>query len=174
MRVAVIGTGRYPRAAVVAEANRAAAAGHRVIALVSRPDEEHDGGFDPAVEVRHDEHALVRTRASAFCRRAFVKFPIRLLRRLQVPPFRRVFGKAVAEYRRWVSEPIEIRCNRADRALRRRLLTDTLARRVAAWEPDLVVLLNVEAIALADAFLPWMEEHRTGVAYAYAEPVEAR
>jgi hypothetical protein len=171
MRVAVIGMGKYPRAAIVQEANRAAAAGEDVLALVTRPDEEHDGDFHPAVEVRYDAHALARVRGSATARMLFVKGPARILRRLQIGPLHRPVGKALTVYRRLISQRIDIHWNAKDRALRARLLTEVSAEQVPAWEPDLVVLLNVEAIALADAFLPWMEEHGTAVAFAYAEPV---
>ena len=173
MRVAIIGTGKYPRAAVVQEANRAAADGHDVLALVGRPDEEFDAGFDSAVEVRHDVHALARTRGSAAVRKVFVKAPLRLLRRMQVGPLHRPAGKALTVYRNRIAQRIEIRWNAADRALRVRLLAAAVAEGVPAWEPDLVVLLNVEAIALADGFVPWLEERAAMVAFAYAEPVAA-
>jgi hypothetical protein len=76
-------------------------------------------------------------------------------------------------YRNRIAQRIEIRWNAADRALRVRLLAAAVAERVPAWEPDLVVLLNVEAIALADGFAPWLEERAAMVAFAYAEPVAA-
>jgi hypothetical protein len=174
VRVAIIGTGPYPRAAIVQEANRAVADGHDVLALVGRPEEDADAGFDPAVEVRHDANALVRTRGSATVRKVFVKAPARLLRKLQVGPLHRPMGKVLSVYRSRISQRIEVPWNAADRALRARLQAAAAAASIAEWESGLVVLLNVEAIALADGFAPWLEEHGAVVAFAYADPVAAQ
>ncbi|MEU6858682.1 hypothetical protein AB0B28_07405 [Glycomyces sp. NPDC046736] len=166
MRIAVIAPGGYSRAAVIEEANRAAADGHRVIAFVAAPNARLDPDFARGIELRHDDTA--RVRKGRLARLWLVKYPMAGMRRLQRGPLRRPVGKARALYADRVSKPLSNRLERQSRRLERDRYAHAVAERVRAWEPDHVVLLNVEAVALAEGFLPWLESRSATVSYAYA------
>lgn len=166
MRIAVIAPGGYSRAAMIEESNRAAADGHRVIAFVSVPDPELDPGFARGVELRHDDTAPVRK--WRLTKLWVVKYPMVTMRHLQRGPLRRPVGKVRSLYAQWVSKPTSRRLERQRKRLKRERFAHSVAERVRAWEPEHVVLLNVEAVALAEGFLPWLESRSATVSYAYA------
>ena len=173
MKVAIIAPGRYNRTAMVQESNRAAADGHRVLAVVGDRDPLCDPDFTEDVEIRYNETGSVRTPAHAGARFWLSKAPMGLLKRLQRGPARRPVRKVRRAYKRHVVDRLNRRLKPAEQRLRRALYARYVADQVSAWDPDLVVLMNTEAIAVADEFLGWLEDRRPGavVSYSYAEPV---
>ncbi|MFC3492417.1 hypothetical protein [Glycomyces rhizosphaerae] len=159
--------------AVAVETRRALDDGHTVVLIAEAGVNREGWDLDPRVDVEWlDANTLNATEARSTALLAR-RLPLGLLRRVGRGPLRRPADKAARQWKRTVTGLLDQRRRRETEAMREAHRLDRVRARLAAAEPDWVVLCESAAIELATEFVPDLLAARPDLRATYAyEPRE--
>ncbi|MDA1358514.1 hypothetical protein O1R50_02710 [Glycomyces luteolus] len=156
--------------AVAVETRRALDDGHTVVLIAEAGVNREGWDLDPRVDVEWlsaNELNAPEARSTALLR-----LPLGLLRLVGRGPLRRLADKAAGRWKRHVTGPRDKRRKRETDAMREAHRLDRVRARLAAAEPDWLVLCESAAIELATEFVPDLLAARPGLRATYAyEPL---